>query len=404
MQACDRLLLNAKTLSAQGEELPQQAIAIANGLIAWCGPMMDLPQEYIQHATAIHECENELVTPGLIDCHTHLVYAGDRAHEFRLRLEGKTYAEIAQSGGGILSTVKQTRAASLGELIEQSLPRILAMRAQGVTTVEIKSGYGLDLKNEIKMLRAAKELGSLSGLRVCTTFLGAHCVPPEFQTDAQSYVNFLCAELIPAIADSGLADAVDVFCESIAFNLSQTEQIFQKAQDCSLAIKCHAEQLSNLGASKLAARYSALSCDHLEFLDAEGAAEMAQSGTVAVLLPGAFYFLKENRKPPIELLREKSVGIAIATDANPGSSPTTSLPLMMNMACQLFNLGIAEAWSAVTYQAARALGLAGQIGEIAVGKAADLVRWSVTDSSALCYYFGHQIEHSSMIAGEWLSQ
>lgn len=403
MASCERLLLNVTTINPVGEESKQQAIAIGNGHILWCGNMAELPSDYKQHAVAIHECDGQLVTPGLIDCHTHLVYAGNRADEFKQRLLGKTYAEIAKAGGGILSTVQSTRTATEDELIEQSLPRILAMRAEGVTTVEIKSGYGLDLKNEIKILKVARQLGIMSGMRVRTTFLGAHAVPPEFYNNAQGYVDFLCAEMLPGIAETGLADAVDVFCESIGFNLAQTEQLFIKANALGLPIKCHAEQLSNLGASRLAAQFGALSCDHLEYLDNSGIVAMANSGTVAVLLPGAYYFLREKKKPPVESLRSMRVGMAIATDSNPGSSPTTSLTLMLNMACQLFNLTVAEALAGVTFYAAKALGLEKEIGTIAIGLKADLVRWSTNDSAALCYHFGYPLEHSTMIAGNWLS-
>ncbi|CEK11361.1 imidazolonepropionase [Legionella hackeliae] len=403
MTHCERLLLNATTINTAGEQCQHQAIAIADGQIVWCGDMDKLPHDYRQHAIAIHECDEQLITPGLIDCHTHLVYAGNRADEFKQRLLGKTYAEIAKAGGGILSTVKLTRAASEEDLVEQSLPRILAMRAEGVTTVEIKSGYGLDLKNEMKMLSVARQLGTMSGVRVKTTFLGAHAVPPEFQNNAQAYVDFLCSEVLPTVADTGLADAVDVFCESIGFTLRHTEQLFMKAQELGLPIKCHAEQLSNLGATQLAANFGALSCDHLEYLDNSGAAAMAKSGTVAVLLPGAYYFLREKIKPPMEILRKMKVGMAIATDSNPGSSPTTSLTLMLNMACQLFGLTVSEALAGVTYYAAKALGLEKEIGSIAVGLKADLVRWSMNDSSALCYHFGYPLEHNTMIAGNWLS-
>lgn len=402
MDACDRLLVNAAIINRQGIQFENYAIAIKDGRIAWCGLEIDLPQNCRQKALIIDDCQGKLVTPGLIDCHSHLVYAGNRADEFKQRLEGATYAQIAAAGGGILSTVKKTREASEEELLEQSLPRILALAAEGVTTVEIKSGYGLDLENELKMLRVAKQLGSLSGLRVKTTFLGAHAIAPEYKNKSQAYVDFLCAELIPAVAQAGLADAVDVFCESIGFTLAQTEQIFLKAQDYSLAIKCHAEQLSNLGASELAAQLGALSCDHLEYLDANGAAAMARSGTVAVLLPGAYYFLREKNKPPVELLRQMGVGMAIATDSNPGSSPTASLLLMLNMACQLFQLTVPEALAAVTYQAARALGMEQEIGELAVGLVADLVCWSTKDSASLCYHFGYPVAHQTMIAGNWL--
>jgi imidazolonepropionase len=403
MYSCDHLLLNATTIDTQGKELKNQAIALKEGRISWCGDSSRLPPDYQQQAKTLENCQGRLVTPGLIDCHTHLVYAGNRADEFQQRLEGATYAEIARSGGGILSTVQKTRAASEDELLEQSLPRILALRAEGVTTVEIKSGYGLDLENELKMLRVARRLGDLSSLGVRTTFLGAHALPPEYKDNNQAYVDFLCSEMLPAAAETGLADAVDVFCESIGFSLKQTEQIFLKSKELSLPIKCHAEQLSNLGASELAANMQALSCDHLEYLDSSGAAAMASSGTVAVLLPGAYYFLREAKKPPIALLREKGVGIAIATDSNPGSSPTTSLLLMLNMACLLFELTVPEAIAAITYQAARALGLKKETGSITVGLAADLVLWSVQDSASLCYHFGYPIEHSTMRAGKWLN-
>ncbi|MBA3535658.1 MAG: imidazolonepropionase [Tatlockia sp.] len=399
MYSCEHLLMNATTINTHGKELKNQAIALAEGRITWCGDSSRLPSDYQQQAKTVENCQGRLITPGLIDCHTHLVYAGNRADEFKLRLEGATYAGIAGVGGGILSTVQKTRAASEDELLDQSLPRILALAAEGVTTVEIKSGYGLDLENELKMLRVARRLGELSGLRVRTTFLGAHALPPEYKNNSQAYVDFLCTEILPAVAETGLADAVDVFCESIGFSLNQTEQIFMKSKEYFLPIKCHAEQLSNLGASELAANMKALSCDHLEYLDSLGAAAMASNGTVAVLLPGAYYFLREAKKPPIALLREKGIGIAIATDSNPGSSPTTSLLLMLNMACLLFELTVPEAIAAITYQAARALGLEKETGSITVGLAADLVLWSVQDSASLCYHYGYPIEHSTIRAG-----
>jgi len=398
----DKLLLNVETIDEFGIQHARQALAIMSGCISWCGAMDELPDDYRKMITDIDDCHGKLLTPGLIDCHTHLVYAGNRGDEFKLRLEGASYADIAHNGGGILSTVKQTRGVSEEELLQQSLPRILALRAEGVTTVEIKSGYGLDLASEMKMLRVAKQLGQMSGLRVMTTFLGAHAVPPEYVNQKQAYVDYLCADVLPAVVDAKLADAVDVFCESIAFSVAQTEQLFLKAQELGLPIKCHAEQLSNCGATLMATTFAALSCDHLEFLDAAGAAAMATAGTVAVLLPGAYYFLRETRKPPIELLRQAGVGMAIATDCNPGSSPTTSLLLMMNMACQLFALTVPEVLSAVTYQAARALGLSETIGTLEVGMVADLVRWSVKDGAQLCYHFGYPLVHDTMIAGEWV--
>lgn len=402
MFACDKLLLNATIIDAQGNQLQQQAIAIKNGLIAWCGPQTQLPTQY--HESGYKEdCQGQLITPGLIDCHTHLVYAGNRSTEFQMKLAGVSYAEIAKAGGGILSTVQQTRAASEEELLKQSLPRILALCADGVSTVEIKSGYGLDLATELKMLRVAKRLGELTGLRVRKTFLGAHAIGPEFKGNSQAYVDVLCQEMLPALCEENLVDAVDVFCESIAFSLKQTEQIFITARQFNLPIKCHAEQLSSLGASQLAAELGALSCDHLEFLDEEGANAMAKANTVAVLLPGAYYFLREKQKPPIDLLRHSGVRMAVATDCNPGSSPTTSLRLMMSMACQFFSLTVPEALMAVTSHAARALGLQNELGSIDKGMKADLVWWSVGDSTALCYYFAYPLPHRMMIAGEWVS-
>lgn len=403
MNHYDTVLLNVATINAQGQQLLKQAVVIHDGIIHWCGDEHELPAHMLQQAKSREDCNGCLLTPGLIDCHTHLVHGGNRAAEFQLKLEGVSYAEIAKSGGGIISTVRQTRAASEDDLIAQALPRIRALKKEGVTTVEIKSGYGLDLTNELKMLRVARRLGELSGLRVKTTFLGAHAIGPEFKGDSQAYVDYICNEMLPAMSESGLADAVDVFCESIAFSLAQTEQIFTAAQALNLPIKCHAEQLSNLGASALAARFNALSCDHLEFLDETGAHAMAAAQTVAVLLPGAYYFLREQQKPPVALLRQAGVGIAIATDCNPGSSPTASLLLMMSMACQFFALSVAEVLAAVTYQAARALGIEQQVGSIAAGQVADLVLWSVQDSAALCYYFSCPLSHRTMIAGNWVS-
>ncbi|KTC88455.1 imidazolonepropionase [Legionella cincinnatiensis] len=402
MLACNQLLLNASTIDAQGNQLLHQAVAIKNGLIVWCGAQEQMPPQFYQSPHK-EECHGKLLTPGLIDCHTHLVYAGNRSSEFQMKLAGVSYTEIAKKGGGILSTVKQTREASEEELLKQSLPRILALRDDGVTTVEIKSGYGLDLSNEVKMLRVAKRLGELTGLRVRKTFLGAHAIGPEFKGNSQKYVDMICQEMLPAVAEENLADAVDVFCESIAFSLEQTEQIFSAARELSLPIKCHAEQLSNLGASKLAAEFGALSCDHLEFLDAQGAFAMAEANTVAVLLPGAYYFLREKHKPPVDLLRQAAVNIAVASDCNPGSSPTASLRLMMSMACQFFSLTVPEVLASVTSQAAKALGIQHEVGVIAPGMVADLVLWSTDDSAALCYYFAYPLPHQMMIAGEWVS-
>lgn len=401
MSVCTYLLINARTIDALGQLQEHQAIAIKKQHIVWAGDESKLPHEIRTGATHIEDCKGQLVTPGLIDCHTHLVYAGNRSAEFKLKLEGASYADIAKAGGGILSTVTKTRNASEEELIQQSLPRILALKHEGVTTVEIKSGYGLDLVNELKMLKVARHLGELTGIRVKTTFLGAHAIGPEFKGNSQAYIDHLCQEMLPQIKESGLADAVDVFCETIAFSLKQTEQVFQAAQQLGLPIKCHAEQLSNMGATVLATQYSALSCDHLEFLDESGAKAMSHAGTVGVLLPGAYYFLKEQVKPPIELLRRAGVGMAIATDSNPGSSPTTSLLLMMSMACQFFSMSVPEVLSAVTYQAARALGSEKEVGVIAQGMYADLILWSHSEPTDFCYYFAYPLPHRTMIAGQW---
>lgn len=401
MQTCDMILVNATTIDAKGMPLIGQSIVIEDGIITWTGNDAQCPLQGVSKEKLI-DCQERLVTPGLIDCHTHLVYAGDRANEFKLKLEGTSYSDISKAGGGILSTVAQTRAVSEEALFEQSLPRLLALAREGVTTIEIKSGYGLDLDTELKMLRVARRLGKEVGIRVKTTFLGAHALPNEYKGQSQNYVDFLCNEMLPAVHTSGLADSVDVFCESIGFSLKQTEQIFKTAQAFNMPIKCHAEQLSLMGASELAANYGALSCDHLEFLDAQGAKAMAHANTVAVLLPGAFYFLKEQRQPPIELLREAQVGMAIATDCNPGSSPTTSLSLMMSMACRFFSMTVPEVLSAVTFQAAKALGVHHEVGVIEAGKMADLVLWSTKDSASLCYYFGHSLSHKTMIGGKWM--
>jgi len=403
MSHADLILRNALIIDKQGHEIAHQAIVIAEGKMIWIGDDELIPQQYLQSlSVAIEDCADQLVTPGLIDCHTHLVYAGDRADEFKRRLLGESYVDIARSGGGILSTVQKTRAASESLLFEQSLPRILAMRAEGVTTVEIKSGYGLDCESEKKMLRVARSLGQASGLRVKTTFLGAHAVPPEFQGNAQAYVNLLCDTVLPTLVDAGLVDAVDVFCESIGFSVAQTSQIFEKALKLKIPIKCHTDQLTASGATEIAASYGALSCDHLEFLTEAGAKAMADQRCVAVLLPGAYYFLREKQAPSINLLRDAGVGMAIATDCNPGSSPTTSILLMLSMACQFFGLSIHEALAGVTYQASRALGLDNTTGYLAVGLAADLNCWSIQDSASLCYYFGHQAPHRTMIGGQWI--
>lgn len=364
------------------------ALAIKNKKIAWVGAVSELPGAPNELATSLFDISGQCITPGLIDCHTHLVYAGNRFHEFEMRMQGKTYAEIAKAGGGILSTVNATRQASEAELFQQSLPRAKALLAEGVTTIEIKSGYGLDLETELKILRVAKKIGETLNITVKLTFLGAHALPPEYLGRADDYVNVVCNEMMPAVKSAGLSENIDVFCESIGFSLEQTEKVFATADKLGFKIKCHAEQLSNLGASQLAAKYAALSVDHLEFLTEKDIAALAQSKTVAVLLPGAFYFLREKKLPPIELLRQYNIPMAIATDCNPGTSPTTSLLLMMNMVCVLFGLTPEEALLGVTANAAKALGMEKTHGTLEVGKAADFVVWDIEHPAELVYNIG----------------
>jgi len=377
------------------------ALLVEAGKIAWLGAMQDQPA--VGDAEVI-DCAGRLLTPGLIDCHSHLVYAGDRADEFEMRLEGASYAEIAQRGGGIISTVTATRAASEAELFAQALPRLNSLLAEGVTTVEIKSGYGLDSDNEIKMLRVARQLGSEFQVRVQKTFLGAHALPPEFAGRSDDYIERVCAEMLPRAHAEGLVDAVDVFIESIAFSLAQGTKVFDCAQALGLPIKAHVEQLSDLGGAVMAASRGALSVDHIEYLAAADVASLAQHETVAVLLPGAFYVLRETQLPPLAALREHQVPMALASDANPGSSPVTSLLLVMNMACTLFRLTPAEALRGVTINAARALGLATEIGSIEVGKQADIVLWNVVKPSLLSYQIGINPCAAVMQAGNWRSR
>lgn len=333
---------------------------------------------------AVEAGRGGVMTPGLVDCHTHLIYAGDRAGEFEQRLEGVSYETIARNGGGILSSVRATRAASEDELIAASLSRLDALLADGVTTLEIKSGYGLTVADELKMLRVARRLGELRPVRVLTTLLGAHALPPEYAGRADDYVSLVCDEMIPVAAREGLADAVDVFCEGIGFSPAQCERIYQAAQAHGLAIKAHAEQLSNLGGSALAASYGALSADHIEYLDEAGVRAMAEAGTVAVLLPGAFHVLRETQLPPIDLLRQYGVPMAVASDANPGTSPICMPTLMANLACTLFRLTPREALAGMTAHGARALGLP-DLGRIAVGAPADLCLWDIQQPAELAY-------------------
>ena len=362
------------------------AVVISADRIKWVGAEKELPDEFA--GLQGKNLEGRLVTPALIDCHTHLVYGGSRATEFELRLNGASYEEIARNGGGILSTVTATRNASEDELLAQSLPRLDAFLAEGVATIEIKSGYGLDIETEIKMLRVARQLGKERSVRVKTSFLGAHAIPPEFSGKADAYIDFVCEEVLPAVHYENLADAVDGFCENIAFSPNQISRVFEKAKSFGLPVKLHAEQLSNLGGATLAAKYGALSADHLEFLDQTGVEVMGESGTVAVLLPGAFYTLRETQLPPLDSLRKAEVRIAIATDCNPGSSPLTSILLCMNMSCTLFRMTPEEALCGVTIIAAQALGIGDEVGTIEVGKKAELAVWNVDQPAELAYRVG----------------
>lgn len=361
------------------------ALVIEYGKIAWLGAHDTLPAQY-QSLPAL-DAEGHLLTPGLIDCHTHLVWAGSRASEFSMRLHGASYEEISNAGGGILSTVKATRAASEDTLYDLALPRIDALIAQGVTEIEIKSGYGLDLDTELKQLRVARRLGANRDIRVHTTFLAAHALPPEYSGNADGYIDYICDIILPQAVEQGLVDAVDVFCERIGFSRAQTERVFARAQAFGLPVKLHAEQLSDQDGAALVAKYQGLSADHLEYLSAQGIQAMAEAGTVAVLLPGAFYFLRETKYPPIEALRNAGVPIAVATDANPGSSPIHHAQLMLHMACTLFRLTPEEAIAGMTCHAAQALG-SQQSGQLQVGMDANLALWQVKDPAELCYQFG----------------
>jgi len=379
------------------------AIAVAGDRIHWVGKQSLLPADLPAHVT-VHSAEGRWVTPGLIDCHTHLIYGGDRAREFEQRLTGISYEEIARQGGGIVSTVTATRAASEDQLVDSARPRLAALAAEGVTTIEIKSGYGLDLDTELKMLRAARRLGEKCGVDVVTSFLGAHALPPEYAGRSDDYIDFVCAQVMPRVAESGLADAVDAFCESIGFTAAQTERVFEQAKALGLPVKLHAEQLSDLGGAALAARYGALSADHLEFVSEASIEAMAQSGTVAVLLPGAFYFLREIRKPPLDTFRQHRVPIAIATDSNPGSSPVTSILLMLNMACTFFHMTPEEALAGATRHAAMALGRWHDIGSLEAGKKADFVLWDIEHPAELAYRIGFNPCHRVVENGRMLDK
>lgn len=361
------------------------ALVLESDRIAWVGKIASLPSEFVNAKR--HDLGGRLVTPALIDCHTHLIFGGDRAKEFEMRLDGASYEEIAQAGGGIVSTVSATRAASLDELVAAALPRLDALIREGVATVEIKSGYGLNQETELRMLRAARRLAELRQVQIKTTYLGAHAVPPEFRDDADRYIYEICIPSLRAAHAEGLVDAVDAFCEGIAFTPAQVARVFDVAKELALPVKIHTEQLSNLGGAKMATGYGAVSADHLEYLDEDGVKALARAGTTAVILPGAYYTLRETQAPPIELFRKHAVLMALATDANPGSSPMTSLLLAMNMGSTLFRMTPEEALAGVTRNAARALGLTDR-GVIAVGKRADLAVWDIKAPAELAYRIG----------------
>jgi imidazolonepropionase len=380
----DAVFLNAKLATMHGPSygaIVDGALAVTANRISWAGPR----SEWRDGAREEHDARGAWITPGLIDCHTHLVYAGNRAQEFEQRLKGATYEEIARAGGGILSTVKATRAASEEDLLHLAQRRLCRWEAEGATVIEVKSGYGLDRETELKILRAARRL---SGLTVKTTFLGAHALPEEYKGRSDDYIDFVCNEVLPEAKERGLVDAVDAFCERIAFTPEQTQRVFDKAKALGLPVKLHADQLSDLGGAALAAGHGALSADHLEFSNEEGISRMRATGTVAVLLPGAFYFLKEKQLPPIGALRRHGIPIALATDHNPGTSPLSSPLLVLNMACTLFGLTPEEALAGMTRHAARALGLAASHGTLEVGKQADLALWEIGAPAELAYAFG----------------
>ena len=375
------------------------AVAARDGRIVFAGPESDMPAD-LANGAEIVDCGGRWITPGLIDCHTHLVHAGNRANEFEMRLAGATYEEVARAGGGIVSSVKALRAASEDELVAQSLPRLDTMIAEGVTTIEIKSGYGLDLDNETKSLKAARRMGAERPVTVRTTFLGAHALPPEAAGDKDAYIQRVARDMLPAIAAAGLADAVDGFCEGIAFSPEQIATVFQAARELGLPVKLHADQLSNLGGAALAASFGALSVDHLEYTDKAGAIAMAGAGSVAVILPGAYYFIRETKKPPIDLFRGYGVKMAVATDCNPGTSPLTSLLLTMNMAATLFGMTVDECLAGVTREAARALGLLSETGTLEAGKSADLAIWDIGSPAELVYRIGFNPLHRRVWRGQ----
>jgi imidazolonepropionase len=391
--------LNLASMVAAGDAyglVEGAVIAMEAGRITWCSSRDSLPPQYAKWQQ--EDLEGRLVTPALIDCHTHIVFGGNRAREFEMRLQGASYEEVARAGGGIVSTVSATRKASEQELLNSALPRVDALLAEGVSVIEIKSGYGLDADTELAMLRVARAIEKHRPVRVKTSFLGAHAVPAEYKGRADAYIDDVCLPALEKAHAEGLVDAVDGFCEGIAFMSAQIKRVFEKADELGLPVKLHAEQLSNLGGAKLAASHGALSADHLEYLDEDGVKAMAYAGTVAVILPGAFYTLRETQAPPIELFRKHKVAMAVATDCNPGSSPMTSLLLTMNMACTLFRMTPEEALAGATRNAARALGMA-DTGTIEAGNRADLAVWNVEHPAELAYRIGFNPLHSRIFAG-----
>lgn len=398
---CDRIWANARlaTLAPDAPglgEIEDGLIACKDGKIVYAGSAAEAPR--FESGETI-DCDGRWITPGLIDPHTHLIFGGDRAHEFELRLAGASYEEIARAGGGIVSTMKATRQASEDELVASALPRLDALIAEGLTTIEVKSGYGLSLEHELKSLRAARRLGEVRPVTVRTTFLGAHALPPEYADDPDGYIEEVCDRMIPAVAADGLADAVDAFCEGIGFTPGQTRRVFEAAKAHGLPVKLHAEQLSNQHGAALAAEFGALSADHLEHLDARGVAAMAQADVVATLLPGAYYFVRETKLPPIEALRGAGVPIALATDCNPGTSPLTSLLLTMNMGATLFRMTVDECLAGVTREAARALGMHAQTGTLEAGKRCDLAIWDIERPAELVYRMGLNPLHARVWSG-----
>ena len=400
----DALWRNLRSGDGGDREALGVALGVAGGKIAWIGREAELPAfersaEFVQHDAA-----GAWVTPGLVECHTHLVFGGSRADEFRRRLAGATYEEIARAGGGIVSTVAATRKASEDELFAAAAPRVRRLIAEGVTAVEIKSGYGLDTQTEAKMLRVARRLGRELPVTVYTTFLGAHALPPEYRGQPDEYIELVCTGMLPALAERGLVDAVDIFCENIAFSVAQSERIFQAAARLGLPVKMHAEQLSNIGGTQLAARYGALSTDHLEYAVEADVEAMHRAGTVAVLLPSAYYCLRETKRPPVELFRRHGVSMAISTDCNPGSSPVLSPLMTMNMACTLFGFTVEEALQAYMHNAALALGKADVHGTLEAGRDADFALWDIQSPAELVYWLGASpcravIRHGQIVHG-----